>query len=65
MGQGVLTRPFPRVDGTLHCGDVAAEEIAARFGTPLYVYDLAAIRARAEAFAAAFRKVVEQADELV
>lgn len=46
--------PFPRVDGTLRCGGVSAEEIARRFGTPLYVYDLAAIRARLDVFHTAF-----------
>ena len=54
MGQGVLTGPFPRVDGVLHCGDVSAEELAERFGTPLYVYDLTWIRAQVDAFRTAF-----------
>ena len=32
-------RPFHHsVDGSLHCGEVALEQLAARFGTPLYVY---------------------------
>ena len=38
--------------GTGHStvGGVAAEELAARFGTPLYVYDAATLRERAQAY---------------
>jgi diaminopimelate decarboxylase len=36
---------FQRRDGTLHCEQVALPEIAARFGTPTYVYSRAAIEA--------------------
>jgi diaminopimelate decarboxylase len=54
VGEGVLTRPFPRVDGVLHCGEVPAEALAERFGTPLYVYDMAWIRDRVRAFQSAF-----------
>jgi diaminopimelate decarboxylase len=57
VGEGVLTRPFPRVGGVLHCGDVSAEELAERFGTPLYVYDLAWIRSRLHVFRNAFEGV--------
>lgn len=57
MGQGVLTGPFPRIAGELHCGDVRAEELADRFGTPLYVYDLGAIRQRVAVFGEAFEEV--------
>ena len=57
MGEGVLTRAFPRVDGRIHCGDVGAEELAERFGTPLYVYDLAWIRERVRLFCEAFAGV--------
>lgn len=57
MGQGVLTRPFPRVDGELRCGTAPASDLANRFGTPLYVYDLAAIRGRVGAFREAFAGV--------
>ncbi len=56
MGQSVLTAPFPRSEGRLLCGDTPAEELAERFGTPLYVYDLAWIRGRVEAFHTAFAK---------
>lgn len=54
MGSSVLTGPFPRIDGVLRCGDVLAETLAEQFGTPLYVYDLAWIRGRVEAFGEAF-----------
>lgn len=57
MGEGVLTAPFARVDGTLRCGDVSATELAERYGTPLYVYDLAHIRDRVRTFQAAFAGV--------
>ncbi len=57
LGQGVLTGPFPRVGGTVHCGEVSAEDLAERFGTPLYVYDLAWIRGRVALFHEAFAGV--------
>jgi diaminopimelate decarboxylase len=37
---------FPRVDGVLHCEDVPLPELAARWGTPLYVYSRGAIESR-------------------
>jgi len=55
LGPSVLSRPFPRVDGHLVCGAVPLEDLAAEFGTPLYVYDLEWIRSRVEAFRASFR----------
>lgn len=61
MGQGVLTGPFARVDGELRCGESSAEELAARYGTPLYVYDLPWIRERV----AAFHKAFEGIDHLI
>jgi diaminopimelate decarboxylase len=57
LGAGVLTRPFPRVDGELHCGDTPAADLVKQFGTPLYVYDLASIRERVGAFVDAFSGV--------
>jgi diaminopimelate decarboxylase len=42
------------VDGELLCGDVRAAELAERFGTPLYVYDVGWIEARFRAFQEAF-----------
>jgi diaminopimelate decarboxylase len=40
LGKGVLTGPFPRIGGILHCGDAPLGDLAERFGTPLYVYDI-------------------------
>lgn len=54
MGQGVLRAPFPRVEGVVHCGDVPAEELAAEYGTPLYVYDIRRIGDRVRRFQQAF-----------
>jgi diaminopimelate decarboxylase len=42
-------------DRALYCEDVPLAALAARFGTPLYVYSSAAIGARCDAFAGAFR----------
>ena len=41
----------------LYCEGVAIESLAARRGTPLYVYSAAMIRARLNAFANAFRSI--------
>jgi len=41
----------------LYCEAVPLEGLAARFGTPLYVYSAAMIRARMRAFASAFRSI--------
>jgi diaminopimelate decarboxylase len=49
--------PFRRVDGELRCGGHPLGELAARFGTPLFVYDLRAIESRYRAFAQAFAAV--------
>lgn len=57
MGQSVLTDPFQRVEGVLYCGDTAAVELAERYGTPLYVYDLAWIRRQVGIFQNAFADV--------
>ena len=35
---------FLYINGVLHCGEVDLEEVAARFGTPAYVYSAATIR---------------------
>jgi diaminopimelate decarboxylase len=42
------------VDGELRCGGVRAADLAERFGTPLYVYDIRRIEDRIRAFAKAF-----------
>jgi len=57
VGPGVLSDPFPRVDGELRVGSFPLAELAERFGTPLYVYDLDHIEARYQAFGHAFRDV--------
>jgi diaminopimelate decarboxylase len=54
LGEGVLSTPFPRVGGQLLCGSLPAAELAARFGTPLYVYDIRRIEERVRAFRDAF-----------
>jgi diaminopimelate decarboxylase len=45
---------FPRADGELSCGGVRLQELAERFGTPLYVYSLDFIRERFRQVKAAF-----------
>ncbi len=57
MGESVLTEPFARIDGQLCCGEVPAEELAERFGTPLYVYDIRRVDDRVRAFRTAFAGV--------
>ncbi len=42
---------------SLYCEDVRLEELAARYGTPLYVYSAAMIRARMDSFGRAFRSI--------
>jgi diaminopimelate decarboxylase len=52
-----VTDPFPRVQGELRAGAFSLVELAKRFGTPLFVYDLSAIEARYHAFREAFAEV--------
>ncbi len=40
--------PFPRVDGSLTCGSIPVQDLAERFGTPLFVYSFDFIRNRYE-----------------
>lgn len=54
MGPGVLSDPFPRVDGTLRCGRFRLDDLAERYETPLYVYDLGRVEARYAHFREAF-----------
>ncbi len=54
MGESVLTGPFPRVDGVLCCGNVPLPELARRYGTPLYVYDIRHMEGRVGSFQDAF-----------
>ena len=37
-------KPFPRIDGRIHCGPFPVRDLAGRFGTPLYLYDFDFIR---------------------
>lgn len=48
---------FPRSGGVLTCGGVSLEEIAARHGTPLYLYDMEGIAARVLRFRGAFSEI--------
>jgi diaminopimelate decarboxylase len=57
VGTGVLSDPFPRVEGELRAGSFPMAELAERFGTPLYVYDIEQIEARYHAFGHAFQGV--------
>ena len=41
-------------DGSLHIGGCSLLDLAARFGTPLFVYDCAHVRARCREAVAAF-----------
>ena len=45
---------FAYRDGVLHAEDVSLADIAARFGTPAYVYSTAILRARYRAYVDAF-----------
>lgn len=46
-----------RAEQVLHCDAVTLPRLAARYGTPLYVYSARAIRERVRQFDAAFRRV--------
>jgi diaminopimelate decarboxylase len=48
---------FPRVDGVLTCGGVPLDHVAEEHGTPLYIYDLAAIEDRVQRFQRAFEEI--------
>ncbi|HSY91784.1 MAG TPA: diaminopimelate decarboxylase [Candidatus Binatus sp.] len=50
--RGLLRRDGPLA---LHCEDVPVQKLAEQYGTPIYVYSVAMIRGRYEAFDAAFR----------
>jgi len=47
-------KPFPRIQGRIHCGSFPIPELADRFGTPLYLYDFDFIRKQIRAFQEAF-----------
>lgn len=46
---------FTYKNSTLHCGEVALEAIVRETGTPVYVYDFAAVRTQVEALRAALK----------
>jgi diaminopimelate decarboxylase len=60
VGEGILitmSEPFHYVDDRLSCEEVAAEQLVAEYGTPLYVYSERGITERYRAFADAFAAV--------
>ena len=52
-----MSRAFPRFDGELHAGERTVSELAAEFGTPLYVYDARAMESAYRHFESAFEGV--------
>src|SRR5690625_1540312 len=52
-GEAALMDHFNYRDGALHAEDVPLADIAARFGTPIYVYSAATIRRHYRVFAEA------------
>lgn len=50
-------RPFQEKQGELVCGEVSLERLAQRYGTPLYVYDWAAIDSAWQEYDQAFAAV--------
>ena len=46
-----------RLQKQLYCEKVSLEDLASRYGTPLYVYSAAMVRARIRSFARAFRSI--------
>ena len=57
MGESLLTEPFGRVDGHLLCGGVCVADLAERFGTPLYIYDIGHVTERVRAVSEAFASI--------
>jgi len=52
-----VTHPFSRLDGELRVGERTVTELAAEFGTPLYVYDAGMIESAYRDFESAFKGV--------
>jgi diaminopimelate decarboxylase len=52
-----MGKPFPYVQDEMHCGPFSVQELAQRFGTPLYLYDFDFIRGRVREFQEAFSQV--------
>ncbi|MFN8581830.1 MAG: alanine racemase [Gemmatimonadaceae bacterium] len=48
MGASILTVPYSRIGGTLHCEGVPLDALASAIGTPAYVYSTASIRGQFE-----------------
>jgi diaminopimelate decarboxylase len=48
-----LSDSFPRHRGVLHCEDVSLSDVAARYGTPAYVYSQAGVTGRFKAYTSA------------
>ena len=48
-------------DGVLSVGGVSLADLASEFGTPLYIYDVATIRARCRRYTGASRDAYPQA----
>lgn len=51
---GIISAPMRYRDGVLHIGEVSAEEITRRFGTPVFVYDAAVVRRQIDRIRRAF-----------
>lgn len=47
---------FKYIDGTLHCEEVAIEDIASKYGTPSYIYSEREIRNNAKAYLSSVKK---------
>ncbi|MEY2972281.1 MAG: hypothetical protein RI886_58 [Pseudomonadota bacterium] len=47
---------FKYIDGTLHCEEVAIEDIASKYGTPSYIYSEREIRNNAKAYLSSLKK---------
>ncbi len=52
-----MSLSFPRLDGELHAGERTVSELAAEFGTPLYVYDAEVMESAYRHFESAFEGV--------
>jgi len=52
-----MTDAFPRVDDELRCGAFRLSELAERFGTPLFVYDIRHVEKRFTDFSGAFADI--------
>lgn len=60
MGQGVLTTGFHRRGGELACDEVSLERLAAKAGTPTFVYSASIVRERVGRLSAALAGVAHR-----